>query len=73
MTEAFEAAYASIHPLTTTKETAWRCWQEAVRLEREAIAATFDNITQIRKFGVEIAAEIRARSEVIDDSASPIN
>jgi hypothetical protein len=38
-------------------------WGEAVRQEREAIAATFDNITQIRRLGVEIAAAIRARSE----------
>jgi hypothetical protein len=36
--------------------------EEAVKLEREAIAAMFDNVTQIRRYGVEIAAEIRSRA-----------
>ena len=33
--EAFEKAYAAIHPITPTKETAWICWQAGAAAERE--------------------------------------
>jgi len=36
--EAFEKAYAAIHPITPTKETAWICWQAGAAAEREACA-----------------------------------
>ena len=43
------------------RSAAFEFAEEAVRAEREAIAATFDNLTEIRRSGVEIAAAIRAR------------
>ena len=47
--------------------------EEAVRLEREACELIAISWSDKSYEADMIAAEIRARSEVIDDSASPIN
>ena len=59
--EAFEKAYAAIHPITPTKETAWICWQAGAAAERERIAAKF-NQPHMEYFGSDIQDFLRDRS-----------
>ena len=59
--EAFEKAYAAIHPITPTKETAWICWQAGAAAEREAIAKSCEEWGGF-KDGYSCASAIRDRS-----------
>ena len=62
--EAFEAAYAAIHPITPTKETAWICWQAGAAAEREICAKLCESLWRIdgQFTADEFANEIRDRS-----------
>lgn len=44
---AFEAKYARIPAITSTKETAWLCWQAATQARDAECAALRDALAQV--------------------------